>query len=119
MQDITETHTQCNIAFDSNGNISTIIDPAITNTELQMTATSVQDEVGYQQAMNEYTLDKTNYEREIASINSETEKVQSEDRSLELRLRQLDTEQQALQTEMDSLKSVLDKNIEKVFKVFA
>jgi len=118
-QDVTTTHNNCNLTFDSNGTISRIIDPSISETELQMSAASVQDTDAYQEAMNQYTVDKENYEKEIAAINSETEKVQSEDRSLELRLRQLDTEQQALQTEIDSVKSVLDKNIEKVFKVFA
>lgn len=116
---ITENHNGCTLTFDSTGTISKIIDPTISETELSMTANEVQDTDAYSVAMNKYTKDKDNYEKELASINQETEKVQSEDRSLELKLRQLDTEQQALQTELDSVKSVLDKNIEKVFKVFA
>ena len=119
LETITEDHNDCSLFFDSTGTISRIIDPTISDTDLQVSATSVQDTAAYQDAMNQYTSKKDQYEKEIAQINSETEKVQSEDRSLELRLRQLDTEQQALQTELDSVKSVLDKNIEKVFKVFA
>ncbi len=118
-QDITADHSNCKLTFDANGTITKIVDPAITESEISMTASEVQDEVGYQSAMNNYTVSKENYEKEIAAINSETQQIQSEDRSLELRLRQLDTEQQALQTEMDSVKSILDKNVEKVFKVFA
>lgn len=117
--DLNEDHDACNLVFDSQGMISKIIDPELSDTELQMTENSVQDSDAYQVAMNEYTRAKTVYEKEIAAINAQTEKVQSEDRSLELKLRQLDTEQQALSTEMDAVKSVLDKNIEKVFKVFA
>jgi len=116
---VTEDHDKCNVSFDSQGLISTIIDPTISDTQLQMTADAVQDTDAYTNAMNKYTKDKDNYEKQITEINKDTEQIQSEDRSLELRLRQLDTEQQALQTELDSVKSVLDKNIEKVFKVFA
>lgn len=118
-QDVTDTHKNCKLSFDSNGSISEIVDPTITETAITVTASEVQDESAYQEAMNDYTVSKQNYEKEIAAINAETEEIQSEDRSLELRLRQLDTEQQALQTEMDSVKSILDKNVEAVFKVFA
>lgn len=116
---VTEDHDGCTLTFDSTGGISSIVDPTISENSLNVTATSEKDDVAYEKAMNEYNNKKTNYDKELATINAETEKIQSEDRSLELRLRQLDTEQQALATELDSLKSVLDKNIEKVFKVFA
>lgn len=114
-----ETRKNCQLSFDQNGYIETVIDPSITETPVTCTATTTQDTDSYNKAMNEYTYDKAAYEKSIADINSQTEQIQAQDRSLELRLRQLDTEQQALMTEMDSLKSVLDKNIEKVFKVFA
>lgn len=116
---VTEDHNNCKLTFNTNGALTRIVDPSITDTELQVTGTNVQDTDAYTAAMNKYTVDQENYQKQIAEINKETEKIQSEDRSLELRLRQLDTEQQALQTELDSVKSVLDKNIEKVFKVFA
>lgn len=118
-KEITEDHRGCTLNFDSTGTISKIVDPSISETELSMSANEIQDTDAYQVAMNKYTKDKDTYEKELAEINAETADVQSQDRSLELRLRQLDTEQEALQTEMDSIKSVLDKNIEKVFKVFA
>lgn len=117
--EVTEDHDKCNLTFDSKGAITRIIDPAISDTDLQMISTNVEDTAGYQDAMSQYSRNKDLYEKQIAEINSKTEQIQSEDRSLELRLRQLDTEQQALQTELESVKSVLDKNIEKVFKVFA
>lgn len=114
-----EDKTNCQLSFDKNGYIETVVDPSITETPVSCTASTVQDTDAYNEAMNEYTHDKAVYEKTIADINAQTEEIQAHDRSLELRLRQLDTEQQALSTEMDSLKSVLDKNIEKVFKVFA
>lgn len=76
------------------------------------------DEAAYDAAMNQYSYDKTLYEKEVADINAQTEELQEEDRTLELRLKQLDTEQEALQTELDSVKKVIDKNIENVFKTF-
>jgi hypothetical protein len=119
IQDITEDRTGCSLTFDSNGNISYVVDPSITQTSISVTATQDQDTDAYNQAMNQYTYDKQVYEKTLADINSQTEQIQAEDRSLELRLRQLDTEQESLSTEMESLKSVLDKNLEAVFKVFA
>ena len=116
---VTENHDGCTLTFDSAGGISKIIDPEITDTELSVNTSSTKDDDAYNAAMNKYNTEKTSYEKQITEINAKTEKIQSEDRSLELRLRQLDTEQEALQTELSSLKSVLDKNIEKVFKVFA
>ena len=115
----TDTRKNCQLSFDKNGYIETVIDPSITETPVTCTATTEQDTDSYNKAMNDYTYDKAAYEKSIADINAQTEQIQAQDRSLELRLRQLDTEQQALMTEMDSLKSVLDKSIEKVFKVFA
>lgn len=76
------------------------------------------DEKAYNDAMNQYNVNKENYEKEIADINAKTEELQQTDRTLELRLKQLDTEQEALQTELDSVKKVIDKNVENVFKTF-
>ncbi len=76
------------------------------------------DEQGYNDAMQQYNIDKANYEKEVADINAKTEELQETDRTLELRLKQLDTEQEALQTELDSVKKVIDKNVENVFKTF-
>lgn len=76
------------------------------------------DETAYNDAMEQYNVNKQNYEKEIADINAKTEELQQTDRTLELRLKQLDTEQEALQTEMDSVKKVIDKNVDNVFKTF-
>ena len=76
------------------------------------------DEQAYNEAMDQYNVDKANYEKEVADINAKTEELQETDRTLELRLKQLDTEQEALQTELDSVKKVIDKNVENVFKTF-
>ena len=45
-------------------------------------------------------------------------KVQAQDRQLELELKQIDTQHQAVQTEVDSVGKVIQKNIEKSFKIF-
>ena len=116
---VTEDHDGCKLTFDSTGGISNITDPSISETSISVKATSTKDDEAYDQAMNDYSAKKSQYDKKISELNARTEKIQSEDRSLELKLRQLDTEQETLATEMDALKSVLNKNIEKVFKVFA
>lgn len=116
---VTEYHDGCSLSFDSTGGISQITDPEVSETSLSVSATSTKDDVAYEKAMNEYTVKKSEYEKVLSELNARTEKIQSEDRSLELKLKQLDTEQETLSTELEALKSVLNKNIEKVFKVFA
>lgn len=86
--------------------------------ERTLTPAQQYDEQGYNEAMNQYNVNKANYEQEIAAINAKTEELQETDRTLELRLKQLDTEQEALQTEMDSVKKVIDKSVDNVFKTF-
>ena len=76
------------------------------------------DEQAYNEAMDQYNVDKANYEKEVADINAKTEELQETDRTLELRLKQLDTEHEELQTEFDSVKKAIDKNDENVFKTF-
>lgn len=44
--------------------------------------------------------------------------IQSKDKRFDLQLKQIDTEHQAIQTEMDTVKKVIDKNIERSFKIF-
>jgi len=80
---------------------------------------TVTDEAAYEDAMNEYTYKKEQYEKTIADINAKTSIIQQEDRTLELRLKQLDTEQNALATEMDAVKKVIKDNVEKTFKTFS
>jgi hypothetical protein len=116
---VTETKTGCSLTFDASGNISSIVDPSITQSTISVSSSQEQDTSAYDAAMSQYTLDQQVYQKTLAEINSKTQNIQSQDRSLELKLRQLDTEQEALSTELESIQSVLDKNIEAVFKVFA
>ena len=45
--------------------------------------------------------------------------IQAKDKEYETQLKKLDTEHNALQTEYDSIKSVIEKNVERGFKVFS
>lgn len=84
-----------------------------------MSVTSNNDEKAYNDAMNEYSYQKGQYEQQMNDINAKISVIQSEDKKLELKLRDLDTQQQAISTEIDSVKKVIDKNIESSFKIFA
>lgn len=44
--------------------------------------------------------------------------IQSKDKRFDLQLKQVDTEHQAAQTEIDSVKKIIDKNIDRSFKIF-
>lgn len=44
--------------------------------------------------------------------------IESQDKKFDLQLKQIDTEHNAIQTEIDSVKKVIDKNIERSFKIF-
>lgn len=86
--------------------------------EYTLTATTQNDDLAYNDAMNQYNYDKAVYDQEINSINAKIEIIQGQDKDLELRLKQLDTEQNAIQTEMDSVKKVISKNVDTSFKTF-
>lgn len=45
-------------------------------------------------------------------------RIHSKEAKLDLQLKQIDTEHNAVQTEVDSVKKVIDKNIERTFKMF-
>ncbi|GBF23251.1 hypothetical protein tpqmel_0655 [Candidatus Gastranaerophilus sp. (ex Termes propinquus)] len=79
----------------------------------------INDNIGFEEAMRQYEVNKMKYEKEIQDINAKTEILQQQDRTLELRLKQLDTEQKALTTEMDAVSAVIKKNVETTFKTFA
>lgn len=76
------------------------------------------DELGYNEAYNDYQYQKDVYEHTIDEINAQTEVIQNEDKQLELRLRELETEQNAISTEMDSVKKVIEDNVDKTFNIF-
>jgi len=78
----------------------------------------VTDQNSYNDAMNQYYYDVSQYEKQMTDINAKTSIIQEQDRTLELRLKQLDTEQKALTTEMDAVKGIIQKNVESTFKTF-
>lgn len=53
-----------------------------------------------------------------AEYETTTAKIKSKEQRLDLELKQIDTEHTAVQTEMESVKKVMDKNIERTFKIF-
>lgn len=53
-----------------------------------------------------------------AEYETATAKIKSKEQRLDLELKQIDTEHTAVQTEMESVKKVMDKNIERTFKIF-
>ena len=53
-----------------------------------------------------------------AEYTRETNKIQAKDQRYDLELKNIDTEHESLQTEYDSIKSVIDKNVERNFKIF-
>lgn len=54
-----------------------------------------------------------------AEYTRETNKIQAKDKKYDLELKNIDTEHNSLQTEYDSIKSVIDKNVERHFKLFS
>ena len=83
-----------------------------------LTTTTVSDEAGYNDAMNQYYFDKAVYDQKVQEINAKIEIIQVQDKNLELKLKQLDTEENAIQTELDAVKKVISKNVESSFKTF-
>ena len=84
-----------------------------------LTAITETDEIGYEDAMNQYNYDKAVYDKAVQDLNAKTSIIQRQDKDLELRLKQLDTEQNALATEIDAVAKVVKDNIEKSFKTFS
>lgn len=108
------------IEYATTGDIARINVPGLTDgNEVSVTTTSIADDAAYDEAMNKYKKDYSDYEKTMAQINAKTEVIQQEDKTLELRLNQLDTEQNAISTEMDAVQKVIEKNVESTFKTFA
>lgn len=53
-----------------------------------------------------------------AEYNKTMNEIERKDKRYDLELKNIDTEHQSLQTEYDSIKSVIDKNVERNFKMF-
>lgn len=62
--------------------------------------------------------DKTELARAEAKYESTMADINAKDKRFDAELKTIDTEHQAIQTEMDSVKKVIDKNIERSFKIF-
>ena len=76
------------------------------------------DEVGYEDAYNQYKYEQYLYEQECQNINAETSMILQQDKVLELQLKQLDTEQSALKTELEALDKVIGDHVDSEFKTF-
>ena len=87
--------------------------------DVAITATTVKDDIAYEDAYAEYEYQTYLYQQKMEEINAQTSIIQAQDKKLELRLKQLDTEQNAVSTEMDNITNLIDKSIETTFKVFA
>ncbi len=70
-------------------------------------------------------VDVTEQKDQIAITKAETEyeqalsDIEAKDKQLDVRMKKLDTEHNALQTEYDSIKGVIEKNVERNFKIFS
>ena len=69
--------------------------------------------------------DITEQKDQIAITKAETEynqalrEIEAKDKEYDTQIKKLDTEHNALQTEYDSIKSVIEKNVERSFKIFS
>lgn len=114
------------LTFDAKGLISQVGIPVYDENGVLMTiqnynatATKVTDQDAYQNAFNQYEVDKYKYDLEQAKINAKTSIIQRDDKNLELKLTRLDNERNAVKTEMDAVKKVIDDSIESGFKTFS
>lgn len=62
--------------------------------------------------------DDTNTAKAEADYEATTAKIETKDQKFDLELSNIDTEHTAVQTEVDSVKKVIEKNIDRSFKVF-
>ena len=115
------------IKFDpSSGRITSIDIPSsrdeegnvLSYTTINMTASTVTDELAYQDAYNKYEYAQYEYDRKQQEINAKTEIIQQQDRSLELRLQRLDNERKMITTEIEAVEKVINENIEGSYKTF-
>lgn len=54
-----------------------------------------------------------------AEYNQKMNEIQAKDQRFDLELKNIDTEHTSLQTEYESIKSVIDKNVERTFKIYS
>lgn len=56
--------------------------------------------------------------KQEAKYQAEMSKIEAKDKKFDLQLKNIDTEHNAVQTEIESVQKVIDKNIERSFKIF-
>jgi hypothetical protein len=123
----THTYEGCKLTFDpANGRITELSIPnydaggnLLSYTAMKVTASSVTDELAYNEAMAHYEYEQYEYDKKQQEINAKTELIQQQDRNLELKLQRLDTQRTQITTEMDAIKKVLNDNIESSYKAFS
>lgn len=65
------------------------------------------------------TTDSSQTAKAEAEYETEMAKIKSQDNKYDLQLKEIDTQHSAIQTEIDSVKKVIDKNIDRSYKVFS
>jgi hypothetical protein len=64
------------------------------------------------------TTDSTEVAKAEAEYDAAMTQINAKDKQIDIEMKNIDTEHQAIQTEYDSVKKVIDKNIERSFKIF-
>ena len=88
-------------------------------------ANSGLENVAWTSVIFDTIVDVTEQKDQIAITKAETEyeqalsDIEAKDKQLDVRMKKLDTEHNALQTEYDSIKGVIEKNVERNFKIFS
>lgn len=65
------------------------------------------------------TYDTSDDAAATAEYESKMAEIQTKEKQLQIDLQQVETQQKACETEIDSVKKIIDKNIERSFKIFA
>ena len=101
----------------------------ITIEQVQFTNPSDSDSglenVAWTSVIFDTITDVTEQKDQIAITKAETEyeqalsDIEAKDKQQDVQMKKLDTEHNALQTEYDSIKSVIEKNVERNFKIFS
>lgn len=101
----------------------------ITIEQVQFTdpsdADSGLENVAWTSVIFDTITDVTEQKDQIAITKAETEyeqalsDIEAKDKQLDVQMKKLDTEHNALQTEYDSIKGVIEKNVERNFKIFS
>ncbi len=117
---------QCKLEFDTQGRITKLCVPQYDDNnvivgyrDIDLKATTVTDNLAYEDAYNQYEYKMYEYDKKQQEINAKTEIIQQEDRNLELKLTRLDNERKMIEKETEALDKVIGDNIDKSFKTFS